>query len=143
DGEHALRFVEKPTLEVARRYVESGRFLWNSGMFCLQTGALLQELEDHCPEVLEPVRACHAQSPLSRLEGGAQISLDAESFAEVPDVSIDYALMEKSSHVSVIPCDIGWSDIGCWTALGKLSSVDRDGNSVEGQALLHDTHGCY
>ncbi len=143
DGERAIRFVEKPTLEIAQQYLDSGRFLWNSGMFCFQVGAVLRELEQHSPEVLAGVRACLEQSRESQGKGLTQLMLDADTFAAVPDISIDYALMEKSAHVSVIPCDIGWSDIGSWTALGSLGKTDSDGNCIEGDAFLHNVHNCF
>src|SRR3546814_2322104 len=69
--------------------------------------------------------------------------LDADTFSAVPEISIDYALMEKSSNVAVIPCEIGWSDIGSWTALSGLGVADEDGNCVQGDALLDDVHDCF
>ena len=143
DGERAVRFVEKPSLEVAQQYVDSGRFLWNSGMFCLQAGAVLRELRQHSPEVLAGVQACLDQSREAQGKGFTQVALDPDTFAAVPDISIDYALMEKSSNVSVISCDIGWSDIGSWAALGSLGEADADGNRVQGEALLHDVRDCF
>ncbi len=143
DGERAVCFVEKPTLDVAQQYLDSGRFLWNSGMFCMQTGVLLRELEEHCPEILSRVQTCMDQSHESQGKGLLQLRLDADTFAAVPDISIDYALMEKSSNVSVVACDIGWSDIGSWTALGGLGTSDADGNCIEGNALLHNVRSCF
>lgn len=143
DGERAVRFVEKPTLEVAKQYVDSGRFLWNSGMFCMQVGAVLQELEQHSPDIMASVRTCFEQSREAQGKGFAQLSLDADTFAAVPDISIDYALMEKSSNVSVISCDIGWSDIGSWTALDNLATPDGNGNCIEGETVLHEVHNCF
>lgn len=142
-GERVVRFVEKPTLEVAQQYFDSGRFLWNSGMFCMQIGTVLGELEQHCPEILKQVRACVDQSHQVETQGVVRLNLEVNSFAAVPDTSIDYALMERSSHVSVISCDIGWSDIGSWSALGSLGEVDEYGNCVEGSSLLHDARNCY
>lgn len=143
DGERAIRFVEKPTIELAQEYLDSGRFLWNSGMFCMQAGVVLSELELHSPEVLSGVKACLNQSREAQGKGFVQLNLDADTFGAVPDISIDYALMEKSTHVSVIPCDIGWSDIGSWAALSSLSVPDEHGNSVEGEAFLQDVENCY
>jgi mannose-1-phosphate guanylyltransferase len=143
DGERALRFVEKPALATAREYLDSGRFLWNSGMFCLQVDTVLRELAEHCPDVLAAVQTCLDQSREAQGKDFVQLSLDAGTFAAVPDISIDYALMEKSSNVAVVPCDIGWSDIGSWAALSHLGQADGDGNCIEGQALLHDVHDCF
>jgi len=143
NGEKVLQFVEKPDLETAKRYVDSGRFLWNSGMFCLRVGTVLQELEKHSSEVLKAVKSCLAQSRTAEGKGFTQLMLEAESFGLVPDISVDYALMEKSDNVSVVACDIGWSDIGSWDALGGLGETDDDGNCVEGEALTHDVHNCF
>ncbi|HZZ95331.1 MAG TPA: mannose-1-phosphate guanylyltransferase/mannose-6-phosphate isomerase [Usitatibacter sp.] len=143
DGTTVRRFVEKPSLEVARGYVESGRYLWNSGMFCFRADTVLAEMREHCGDI---VRASQACLEVSRRIGGdalQQVELDASTFASVPDNSIDYALMEKSRVVSVVPCAIGWSDIGSWSAIGDLVAADGNANRVEGKAVLHDVTGCY
>lgn len=142
-GNDVLRFVEKPSLEAARGYVESGRFLWNSGMFCFPVHALLGEMARHCPDILSAVRECIGRSHFARGDGQSQLDLEPDSFAQVPDDSIDYALMEKSDRVAVVPCRIGWSDIGSWSAIGDLAERDAQGNRVEGKAILHDVFGCY
>jgi mannose-1-phosphate guanylyltransferase/mannose-6-phosphate isomerase len=142
-GTDVLRFVEKPSAEVARGYVASGRFLWNAGMFCLAAGAVLEEMRTHCGEIVAAVERCMAVSRSTQADGAVQLELEAKSFAEVPDTSIDYAVMEKSRRVSVVACDIGWSDIGSWTAIGGLVAADEHGNRVEGEAVLHDVTGSY
>jgi len=143
DGNDVRRFVEKPSRETAQGYVESGRFLWNSGMFCFSAGTVLAQMEQHCPEVLAAARRCIDGSRASEGEGFVQLELAAGAFAQVPDNSIDYALMEKSKRVAVVPCAIGWSDIGSWSAVGDLTPADGAGNRVEGTAILHETSGCY
>ena len=143
DGTDVKRFVEKPDAPTAQRYVESGRFLWNSGMFCFTAGTVLDEMAAHCPQILEAARACIAASKAASGAGLHQRTLDAETFKGVPENSIDYALMEKSTRVSVVPCDIGWSDIGSWDALGNLAAGDDAGNRIEGEAVLHDVRDCY
>ena len=142
-GSKVLRFVEKPSLEKAKEYVASGNFLWNSGMFCFQAGTMLKAMEQQCPAIVAATRTCLSKSRTATGKGFAEITLDAESFAEVPDDSIDYSVMEKSSQVSVVPCSIGWSDIGSWSALGDLSAPDASGNRIEGTALVHDVTNCY
>ena len=142
EGNVVLRFVEKPSLEKAQQFLESGRFLWNSGMFCFTAGTLLQQMEQHSPDILAATRACCEQSRASQGKGFRQLELDPLAFAEVPDRSIDYALMEKSDRVAVVPCSIGWSDIGSWEALGDLDEADAEGNRVHGNALLHQTYNC-
>ncbi|HDR9024899.1 TPA: mannose-1-phosphate guanylyltransferase/mannose-6-phosphate isomerase [Burkholderia vietnamiensis] len=143
DGDKVVRFVEKPDLERAREYVTSGRFLWNSGMFCFTAGTMLRELEAHCPDVLCTVKACIDASPSSDGSGGAQIRLEPNTFGAVPDISVDYAVMEKCPDSAVVPCSIGWSDVGSWTALGDLAAPDAHGNRVQGEALLIDVKDTY
>ena len=143
EGHDVLRFVEKPSQEKAREYMDSGRFLWNSGMFCFQAGAMLQALAAHCPEILSKTQKCVEQSRQVQGEGVIEQELDAATFAEVPDDSIDYAVMERSAQVAVVPCSIGWSDIGSWGALGDLIMPDADGNRIKGEAVLHDVSNCF
>jgi mannose-1-phosphate guanylyltransferase len=138
------RFVEKPNLEKAVEYVASGNYQWNSGMFCFTAGALLDEMERHCPAILDATRACIARSATVRGEGVTQLQLDAAAFAAVPDDSIDFAVMEKSSNVAVVPCRIGWSDIGSWDALGDLTEPDARGNRIErADVALYEVTNCY
>jgi len=142
DGNTVLRFVEKPSLEKAQDYLASGRFLWNSGMFCFSVGTMLQQMEQHCPRILNATIACIEQSRSAEGEGFALLELDPDTFGNVPDDSIDYAVMEKSNQVAVIPCNIGWSDIGTWTALGDLTEPDANGNRIQGDVQLYDTRNC-
>jgi mannose-1-phosphate guanylyltransferase len=137
-GNTVLRFVEKPTFEKAQEYVASGSYLWNSGMFCFSAGTLLKEMALHCPEIVETTRVCLQQASRAENKGAAKIELSADDFSQVPDDSIDYAVMEKSKNVAVVQCSIGWSDIGSWRALGDLISPDDEGNRIEGNVMIHD-----
>jgi mannose-1-phosphate guanylyltransferase / mannose-6-phosphate isomerase len=143
NGEAVVRFVEKPSLEKAREYLASGKFLWNSGMFCFTARTILDEMKLHCPDILKAATECMAKSPSAEGKDGAQVRLDPGSFGAVPEVSIDYAVMEKCEHAAVVPCDLGWTDVGSWTALSDLSPPDVSGNRVEGEALLVDVKNCY
>jgi mannose-1-phosphate guanylyltransferase/mannose-6-phosphate isomerase len=143
NGNDVVRFVEKPSLETARGYVESGRFLWNSGMFCFAAGTVIEEMQEHCPEILAAVRLCMDASQVANGDGFSQLELDPETFKRVPDNSLDYALMEKSRRVAVVPCSIGWSDIGSWSAIGDLALADGNANRFEGKVIMHDVAGCY
>jgi mannose-1-phosphate guanylyltransferase/mannose-6-phosphate isomerase len=143
DGNTVLRFVEKPSPEKAQEYVESGNYLWNSGMFCFSAVTMLREMQLHCPNILAATRACLEQSRRAQGKSYTQIELDPETFGRVPDDSIDYAVMEKSKNVAVVPCSIGWSDIGSWSALGDLTAPDAQGNRIEGEVMLHDVSNCY
>lgn len=139
NGNTVIRFVEKPNLEKAQEYLASGRFHWNAGIFCFTAGVMLEQMQLHCPDVLAATKACIAKSRLAQCQGFVPLELDSASFKDVPSESIDYAVMEKSANVAVVPCDIGWSDIGSWNALGDLAAPDEHGNRVEGKALLHNT----
>ncbi|WP_459706455.1 mannose-1-phosphate guanylyltransferase/mannose-6-phosphate isomerase [Paraburkholderia sp. 2C] len=141
-GNEVLRFVEKPSLEKAQEYLASGRFLWNSGIFCFTAGTMLKQLELHCPDVFAATAACAELSREAQGNGFTQLELDNKSFQTVPDVSIDYAVMEKSDRIAVVPCSIGWTDIGSWTALGNLVQADESGNRILGDALAYNTHNC-
>jgi mannose-1-phosphate guanylyltransferase/mannose-6-phosphate isomerase len=142
-GLKVARFVEKPDLKTAEAYVAAGNYFWNSGMFCFQVGTVLEELAAHAPDVLEAASASIASSRLT--EGSAYhcLSIDPDSFAKVPDISIDYALMERSSKVATVPCDIGWSDIGSWNAVSELTAQDDNGNRFEGEVLSHGSRNNY
>ena len=142
-GSEVLRFVEKPSADTAREFVASGRFLWNAGMFCFTAATALAQMRLHCPAILAAVEACMERSSFLEADGTRHLELDAESFARVPEDSIDYAVMEKSSDVAVVACDFGWSDIGSWAAIAELGAVDERRNAVEGTAVLHDVSGCY
>lgn len=143
DNYEVIRFVEKPTREAAEEYLASGHFYWNSGMFCFAAGTILREMKQHCPAILAAIQTCFDYSREFTSAGLSQLELSQEYFNHVPDDSIDYAVMEKSVNVAVVPCDIGWSDIGSWSALGELTEPDTNGNRIEGEVLLHDTRNCY
>lgn len=143
DGCMVKRFVEKPTMEKAQSYLASGIHLWNAEMFCFRAGALLSEMHTHAPDVLAAASASLAASDQANKRNAIQIELNADSFRQVPDISIDYALMERSSKVAVVACDLGWSDIGSWNAISDLVDVDEHGNGVIGDVLLHDSADCY
>jgi mannose-1-phosphate guanylyltransferase/mannose-6-phosphate isomerase len=134
-----LRFVEKPPQMQAEEYVKSGRHVWNSGMFCFTAGAILRAFEEHAPDIL---RACTQVLAHSHSDTQA-MTLDAASFSQVPANSIDYALMEKADKLCVIPCQMGWSDIGSWKALSEAVPSDADGNAVQGRGLLLDSTRTY
>ncbi|MCM2340143.1 mannose-1-phosphate guanylyltransferase/mannose-6-phosphate isomerase [Rhodoferax sp.] len=143
DGNTVLAFVEKPSLEKAQAYLATGRYLWNAGIFCFAAGTMLREMEQHCPAILAATRACIEQASTATGKGFTQTELPPNAFAQVPDDSIDYAVMEKSRNVAVVPCSIGWSDIGSWSAVGDLTAPDGNGNRIEGEVQLHGVNNCY
>jgi len=134
------RFVEKPDLQTATHYLESGNFLWNSGMFCFSVATVLAELQLHAPELLEQTRTCMAASTPVETVGCLQQELSPELFAEITDISIDYALMERSDKVVVVPAGFDWSDIGSWGAVAALVPADAQNNRASGDAVFIDSH---
>lgn len=142
-GYRVASFVEKPDMATAEAYLAGGRHLWNAGMFCFRVDVMLRELREHAPQVVEGVEKCLALSVPTAGKQGVQCELDAASFAEVTDISIDYALMERSPKVAVVPCDLGWSDIGSWQALRELTAADANGNQINGEVVLHNVQSCY
>ena len=134
-----LHFVEKPDLETAQRYFSSGRFFWNSGMFALRPGRFLEELRRFRPEILTAAEVA--------LEAGKRdldfLRLDAAAFTACPSDSIDYAVMERTSASAMVQADIGWSDVGSWTALWETGDQDANKNVVRGDVDLHEASGCY
>ena len=143
EGNKVLRFVEKPLLEKAQEYLASGRFLWNAGIFCFSAGAMLREMKLYCPDILAAAEQCITHARQAHGEGFSQLQLDPANFKQVREDSIDYAVMEKSKRVAVVPCSIGWSDIGSWSALGNLSEPNADGNRVDAEVMLHGVKNCY
>lgn len=142
-GCRVLRFVEKPDQVTAQEYIQSGCFLWNSGMFCFTTGSLISQLQEHAPELLELARACVAQSPRSTGANSQMHELHAQSFAAMPDISIDYALMERSAKVAVVPGIFDWNDIGSWTALRDLVESDAEQNRAQCDAIFIDSRNTF
>lgn len=139
-GVHPVaRFVEKPNLPTAQSYVESGCYLWNSGMFLFRASALIAELEQLAPQILSACRAslAAAKADLDFLR------LDSETFASCPEDSIDYAVMEKTDKAVVVPLDAGWSDVGSWNALWEVSEKNADGNVIKGDVLAVDSQDSY
>ncbi len=137
------RFVEKPDLATAEGYVAAGNYFWNSGMFCFQVGAVLEEFAKHAPDVLSAAAASLGRSRVTTADHYRCLAVDADSFAQVPDISIDYALMERSEKVATVPCNIGWSDIGSWNAVSELTAQDDNGNRFEGEVLSHGARNNY
>jgi mannose-1-phosphate guanylyltransferase / mannose-6-phosphate isomerase len=137
------KFIEKPSFNKAKKYFDSGNYFWNSGIFCFTAGTVIAELQQHAPEVLNTAQDCLDKSRSKIGNNSQEIQLDPDTFNAQPDISIDYALMEKSSKGAVVTCDIGWSDIGSWSAISDLKQADTDGNRIVGEALLHDVTNCY
>ena len=142
-GKVVKRFVEKPSQDKAREYLAAGNFLWNSGMFCFKAGAVLDELAVHAPDVLKACESCWTEMKVSGSRTDSMLEIPAEAFGEAPDISVDYAIMERSGKVAVVPADIGWSDIGSWNAIRDLAVPDAESNRAVGDAIFVDTRNTY
>lgn len=143
DGLEVSRFVEKPDLETAEQYIAAGNYYWNSGMFCFRVGTLIEEFAQHAPDVLTATQATIKASQKNENSKSGTVYLAADSFAKVPSISIDYALMERSKKVAVVPCNIGWSDIGSWNAMSELVSEDENQNRLNGEVLTTNSKNNY
>lgn len=139
DGFEVAAFVEKPDLETAEAYVDSGDYDWNSGMFCFTAGAYLEALAEHAPGIAAAVERCWAE--MDREQRPLEIPLEA--FRACPSDSIDYAVMEKADRCAVVAGDFGWSDIGSWKAMAELYESDAAGNRIQGRAVLVETRDCF
>lgn len=128
-----LSFKEKPELTLAQSYIDQGNFYWNSGMFCFKAGVFLAELEQHAPEIYQACQAAYQQT-----EQGEFLRIPAEAMQAIPADSIDYAVMEQSAHVKVVPSDIGWSDLGSFESLDQELPKDNQGNTeIKNGVLLN------
>jgi mannose-1-phosphate guanylyltransferase / mannose-6-phosphate isomerase len=137
--ERVQRFAEKPNKQTAQQYLASGRYYWNSGMFVFRADVLLSELNRYEPGLVESCRAAigAAKRDLDF------IRLDAAAFEKVKNISLDYAVMERTERAAVVPCDIGWSDVGAWSSLWSLKNHDANGNAIQGDVILHDTQNSF
>ena len=132
-------FVEKPDADTAQKYLDEGSYYWNSGMFLFRASTFLAELQKQAPDILAACKESMADKSLD----GDFVRPDAEAFKRCRADSIDYAVMEKSSNSSMVPLDAGWSDVGSWSALQDVCESDENGNSLDGDALIHNCEGTY
>ncbi|CAN4278325.1 mannose-1-phosphate guanylyltransferase/mannose-6-phosphate isomerase [Pseudoxanthomonas sp. LjRoot125] len=133
------RFVEKPDTATAQSYLDAGGYYWNSGMFLFRASRYLEELARFRPDIVDAVKAAHAAAR----HDGDFVRLDKEAFAACPSDSIDYAVMEKTADAMVLPVDIGWNDVGSWSALWDVAERDGDGNAHHGDVIAVDSRNSY
>ena len=134
DARKVERFVEKPDLATAKEYVRSGQYYWNSGMFVWKAGTFLEEIKRHMPALhqgLEAIRTSIGQSN--------EPDVVSDVFAKLESVSVDYGIMEKTPLAAVVPTDIGWSDVGSWTALEEVTDKNGEGNIIVGNVIDIDS----
>jgi len=126
------RFVEKPDLATAQKYIKAGSFFWNSGMFAFKASEILSEFKSHQPELLKKMKSIFkVDKPIVR-----------KDYDQLSDISIDYAIMEKTAKGVVLPSDFGWSDIGSWKSLYDFLGKDADNNVIDGDVIVQDTRDC-
>jgi mannose-1-phosphate guanylyltransferase/mannose-6-phosphate isomerase len=128
-------FVEKPDLETAKGYLKDGRYYWNSGMFIWKTKTLLREIEKNAPALYQGLLEIRNSIGTER-----EVGVVKDVFKKLEPVSIDYAVMEMTDRAAVIPADIGWSDVGSWTALDDVSERDAAGNIISGNVIDIGSH---
>jgi len=124
-------FVEKPDEETAKAYLHSGDYVWNAGIFLFSAGVMLAEMEQYRPDIL---RAATLAWEAAR-QVQSCVHLDGAAFAACPAESVDYAVMEKTQCAAVVPLDVGWSDVGAWSAIYDLADKDREGNTRHGRII--------
>lgn len=128
------RFAEKPDAETAERFLAEGGYYWNSGMFVWRASTILKEINQYLPEVTAVLNDI-----TSTWEKGNNTDAIVENFLHMPNISIDYGVLEKTDNVALIPCDIGWSDVGSWDAVYEVSEKDADNNATQGNVITVDS----
>ena len=132
EGHEVASFVEKPDLERAQAYLDSGDYVWNGGIFAFRAGDYLDELGKHRPAMAEAVAAAVRDGSIQ----DGRFHPDAAAFDAIEGDSIDYAVMERTTRAAVVAADMGWSDIGSWSALAEARRCDAQGNSADGAELV-------
>lgn len=134
----ALKFVEKPNRATAIDYLATGRYYWNSGMFCFAASTLIDALAEHAPQVLQAAQVTSASAKaLAGQDTNQSVTyFDAHTFGLQPDISIDYAVMERAQNVTLVPAKFGWSDVGAWPAVADAHTADGNGNTIACEAQI-------
>lgn len=130
--QNVSQFVEKPDTETAQQYVDSGDYLWNSGMFIGSVRTILDNFIEYCPEIVGPLN--------QDLKNHTKVS--TETYNILPSIPFDVAIMEKTQKAAVIPCNIGWSDVGAWESVWELKDKDKNGNVTDGNVTTVETENC-
>jgi len=139
DSQQVKRFVEKPDLDTAQQYLATGRYYWNSGMFAFTADAMIAAMDQHAPEVIRAARHALASAKVE----GDTVQFDLHAFGLQPDISIDYAVMERAANVHVVPAKFGWSDVGSWPSVARAQSADASGNTLPDDVVALDTTGTH
>ena len=139
DSQPVKRFVEKPDSATAQEYLATGRYYWNSGMFCFTADAIVAAFQRHAPELLSAARCALASSK----GAGDAVQFDLHDFSLQPDISIDYAVMERADNVQVVPAKFSWSDVGTWPSVARAHTADSSGNTMPYDTIAIDTTGTH
>jgi mannose-1-phosphate guanylyltransferase len=136
---HAVRFVEKPSSDVAQEYVQSGQYVWNSGMFFFTAEAILRAIKTHTPELYAGLQEIDAA-----IDAGQEAAVVSKVYEKLPAESIDYGIMERADRIMVCPARVGWSDVGSWSAAYdfRADQADPAGNVSLADLVAVDSHGC-
>ena len=132
-------FIEKPDKQNATKYLESGNYLWNSGIFIFKASIFLDEIHKFEPKIF----SCCEKSLQKGYKDLDFLRIDSEEFAKCPNQSVDYAVMEKTQNAKVVPLDADWNDVGSWDALIDTKDIDQNGNTIEGDVILDDVQNTY
>jgi mannose-1-phosphate guanylyltransferase len=127
-------FTEKPEISLAKKFIESGDFVWNSGIFIWGVQAITKALQDYLPEMADEF-----EENLAQFDTPQERSVVERIYAQCKSISIDYGIMEKATNVYVCQANFNWSDLGSWNSIHDISTKDKDNNTISGRALVYDT----
>ncbi|AIQ98220.1 mannose-1-phosphate guanylyltransferase/mannose-6-phosphate isomerase [Prochlorococcus sp. MIT 0801] len=133
------KFIEKPNKEIAEKLIKDSRYTWNSGMFLFKASSIISELEKFSPEIINYCKIAIEKD----VEDLDFLRLETESFKKCPKISLDIAVMEKTNLGTVLPLNVGWSDIGSWKSLWDISQKNKDGNYINGRIIAEQSRNCY
>lgn len=139
DASEIKAFTEKPDEKTAEKFLKSGKYSWNSGMFCFKASVFLEELTKHHPDIAKQAKASFANSKKDL----DFVRLDKDTFAKCEDISIDYAVMEKTDKGAVISLDANWNDVGSWDAVWQVSKKNKDNTVTKGDVIVKDTKNSF
>lgn len=143
NGDQFIGFIEKPNLQTAKEFLASKNYLWNSGMFCFTCKTILDEMKTYRPDIFDAAQKVYKAKLQNSTESYDTVHFSSSDFDQIPAESIDYAVMEKSQKISFVSCDMGWNDVGSWTAVSDISQKDSSGNTLKGDVIVHDVSGSY
>jgi mannose-1-phosphate guanylyltransferase len=142
DGNRVDKFVEKPDRQTAEEYIANGNYLWNSGIYCMRASSFLSELSLLAPDIAEQTLKAVSRAKRSYENNIQQFEIQPTDFEHIQNISVDYAVFEKSQNIAVVPCDIGWSDVGSWNDLGSMLQSDKYKNNISDNVICKESNDC-